>query len=91
MKKTYDKVLFVNVLVLCWIGIISVFSASTEIANSYYGNDLHFLFRQAFWFIIGCFVMFLFMKMPLSIVQSYTKLFLLGVAILLVSCVANRT
>lgn len=84
MKKSYDKILFVTVLLLCWIGIISVFSASTEIANSYYGNELHFLFRQSFWFIIGCFVMFLFIKLPIPVIQSYTKMMLLGCFILLI-------
>ena len=73
VKKKYDSTLFIMVLLLCAFGIVSVFSASTEIANSYYGNRMHFLYRQLIWFFIGLFCLIGFMKIPLELIRGLSR------------------
>jgi cell division protein FtsW len=83
-KKQIDKVLFLTVLLLCWIGIIAVFGASTEISNAYYGNRFHFLTRQILWFVIGLFILFICIRIPLESIRLLSKPALLIIFILLI-------
>jgi cell division protein FtsW len=83
-KKSIDKILFITVLVLCGFGIIAVFGASTEIADSYYGNRFHFLTRQIVWFLGGLFVLFFFQRSSLEAIRLLSKLLLLVCVILLI-------
>ena len=82
--KKYDKILLINCLLLVAIGIIAVFTASTEIAYKLTNNRLYFLFKQSFFVFIGIFFLVISTKIPLTFLQQFSRLFLLASFIMLV-------
>jgi cell division protein FtsW len=57
-----DKTLFAVTLLLVFLGLIMVFSASAVIAKERFGSPYHFVLRQFSWAMGGLLAMFLLMK-----------------------------
>ncbi|HSL94117.1 MAG TPA: FtsW/RodA/SpoVE family cell cycle protein, partial [Bacillota bacterium] len=53
-----DYLLLATILVLCGMGLLMVFSASTSVANTRFGDEWYYARRQLQWLVIGAFGMF---------------------------------
>jgi cell division protein FtsW len=82
--KRYDTILLINCLLLVAIGIIAVFTASTEIAYKLTNNRLYFLFKQSFWVFVSIFFLVISTKIPLTFLQQFSRVFLLASFIMLI-------
>ncbi|HZI94634.1 MAG TPA: putative lipid II flippase FtsW [Patescibacteria group bacterium] len=61
-KLSFDRILFLTILVLCVMGLVMVYSASAVIAAEQYGSPYHFLMRQALALVVGLAAMGVMMK-----------------------------
>jgi cell division protein FtsW len=52
-ELTVDHFMLVIILVLVMFGLVMVYSASAMLAEARFGNESHFLVRQAIWAVIG--------------------------------------
>ena len=52
-KLASDATLFAVTVALIGLGLVTVWSASSALAEETHGNAYHFLFRQALWAVIG--------------------------------------
>lgn len=57
-----DKWMFVSTLLLTFIGVVMVFSASAVISSDHFGSPYHFLLRQLGWAVAGLGAMSLLMN-----------------------------
>ncbi len=78
-----DPVLLFPVVLLTGIGIIMVYSASSEIALRQFGSEYYFFSRQLIYLAIGLTVMTIACFVPYGIYRKTTYLFLLAAVILL--------
>ena len=83
-KQSVDVVFLFVALSLCAIGLVAVFSASTQIAKTLTGNEYYFFFKQIILFFIGLFVMLFLSKIDIEVIRSLSKFILLVSIILLV-------
>jgi cell division protein FtsW len=61
-RVSVDKTLFTVTLLLVFIGLVMVFSASAVVAKERFGSPYHFLARQFGWAVAGLLTMFAAMK-----------------------------
>jgi cell division protein FtsW len=61
-RLSVDKTLFAVTLVLVFIGLVMVFSASAVVAKERFGSPYHFVLRQLGWAVAGLAAMFATMK-----------------------------
>jgi cell division protein FtsW len=70
-----DYVMFFTVLILCGVGILTVFSASSVVAMQSYGYPpAYFAKRQLVWSVIGLIGMFLVSRIPYRVWYRYSVL-----------------
>ncbi len=87
-RVSVDKTLFVVTLVLVFIGLVMVFSASAVMANERFGSAYTFLFRQFAWAVAGMLVMWVAMNVDYRRYKHPAVVFsLLGVTLLLLVAV----
>jgi cell division protein FtsW len=56
-KLASDATLFATTVALIGLGLVTVWSASSALAEEAHGNAYHFLFRQALWAVVGLLAM----------------------------------
>jgi len=61
-KLSFDRVLFVTILLLCTTGLVMIYSASAVIAAEQHGSPYHFLIRQSLAMTLGLIVMAFLMR-----------------------------
>ena len=83
MKKL-DKTLFICVTLLCFFGLLMVYSSSSIWADYKFGDSFHYLKYQFIFFIIGFFLMIIVSQIDVSIYYKYANVLLLGSFILLI-------
>jgi len=82
-RVSVDKWLFGVTLLLVFVGLVMVFSASAVIAKERFGSPYTFLLRQFVWAIAGLFVMFILMNMDYKRYKSPAVVFsILGITML---------
>lgn len=87
-RVSVDKTLFAVTLVLLFVGIVMVFSASAVMAAERFGSPYHFLLRQMAWGAAGLAAMFALMNIDYRRYQHPAVVFsLLGVTALLLVAV----
>jgi len=87
-RVSVDRWLFVVTLLLVFIGLIMVFSASAVMAKERYGSGYYFLLKQLGWALGGIAVMVVGMKVDYRRYKHPAVVFtLLGVTALLLVCV----
>ena len=87
-RVSVDKTLFVVTLVLVFIGLVMVFSASAVMANERFGSAYNFLLRQFAWAVAGMLVMWGAMNVDYRRYKHPAVVFsLLGVTMLLLVAV----
>ncbi len=62
-RVSVDKTLFTVTLILVFIGLVMVFSASAVVAKERFGSPYHFLLRQFGWALAGLAAMFAAMRL----------------------------
>ena len=77
-KKAVDFTLFLSIMILVFIGIIMVFSASWPEAMQKFGDGYHFLKRQLTWACLGFFALIILMNID----YRYYKKFALPIFIM---------
>ncbi len=71
-KDNYDITLLFPVLLLVGIGIVMVYSASSELAMKKFSDDYYFLKRQALFALAGVLVLIICRRMPYRLLGSFT-------------------
>jgi len=61
-RVSVDKTLFTVTLLLVFVGLVMVFSASAVMAKERFGSPYNFLFRQFAWAVAGLLAMFILMR-----------------------------
>jgi len=74
-RVSVDRWLFGVTLILVFIGLIMVFSASAVVANQLYGTPYHFVERQLAWAVAGLLAMFVAMNIDYRKYKSPTVVF----------------
>ena len=87
-RVSVDRWLFGVTLVLVFIGLVMIFSASAVMANEKFGSAYFFLLRQALWAVAGLAAMFVMMNVDYRKLKHPAVVFsLLGVTTLLLVAV----
>ena len=87
-RVSVDKWLFAVTLLLVFVGLVMVFSASAVVAKERYGSAYTFAFRQFAWAVAGVVVMFALMNVDYKKYKSPTIVFsVLGVTTLMLIAV----
>ncbi len=87
-RVSVDKTLFTTTLILVFIGLVMVFSASAVIAKDRFGSPYHFVLRQFGWALAGLAAMFAAMKIDYRRYKHPAVVFsLMGVTTLLLLAV----
>jgi cell division protein FtsW len=82
-RVSVDKTLFTVTLLLVFVGLIMVFSASAVMAKERFGSPYSFVLRQFSWAIAGVITMFLLMKVDYRRYRNQAIVFsLVGLTIL---------
>ena len=85
-RKKFDWQIFILLLILMTVGIISIYSASTnKIGDEFHTRN--FYLKQILWIILSLFLMFLIIKIPFSLIEIliiplYTTTILLLILVL---------
>jgi cell division protein FtsW len=83
-RHQMDYVMFFTVLILCGVGVLTVFSASTAVAIQSYGYPpAYFAVRQLIWSGIGLAAMFLVSRISYKFWYKYSALLMAGSWLLL--------
>ncbi|MGI9103710.1 MAG: putative lipid II flippase FtsW [Terriglobales bacterium] len=83
-RVSVDKTLFTVTLILVFIGLVMVFSASAVVAKERFGSPYHFVLRQFGWALAGLAAMFACMKLDYRRYKHPAVVFsLLGLSTLL--------
>ncbi len=83
-RVSVDKTLFTVTLLLLFIGLVMIFSASAVLAKEKFGSPYAFLFRQLAWAVAGLGAMFIMMKLDYRRLKHPAVVFsLLGLTTLL--------
>ncbi|HXZ79551.1 MAG TPA: putative lipid II flippase FtsW [Terriglobales bacterium] len=69
-RVSVDKTLFTVTMLLVFVGLVMVFSASAVMAKERFGSPYNFLFRQFAWAVAGLLAMFILMRIDY---QSYKR------------------
>jgi cell division protein FtsW len=83
-RVSVDKTLFTVTLLLVFVGLIMVFSASAVMAKERFGSPYAFVLKQFAWAVAGVFMMFLLMKVDYKHYRRPSVVFsLLGITTLM--------
>jgi cell division protein FtsW len=83
-RVSVDKTLFTVTLILVFIGLVMVFSASAVVAKERFGSPYHFLARQFGWALAGLAAMFVTMRLDYRRYKHPAVIFsLMGITTLL--------
>ncbi|MBB5022223.1 putative lipid II flippase FtsW [Desulfurispira natronophila] len=69
--------------ILCFVGIVFIYSASSITSADIYGNPAHYLQRQIIWLLIGSLVLFIAATIPLAQVRALTFPAIIAIMVLL--------
>ena len=83
MKKKYDKLLLIAVIIIAIFGIVMIYSASSIWAEYKYDDPFKYVKAQSAFFIIGLFLIFVISKINIDILHKRANLILLICFILL--------
>ena len=83
MKKRYDKLLLIAVIIIAIFGIVMIYSASSIWAEYKYDDPFKYVKAQSAFFIIGLFLIFVISKINIDILHKRANLILLICFILL--------
>ena len=87
-RVSVDKTLFIVTLLLVFIGLVMVFSASAVMAKERFGSAYTFLFRQMAWAVAGLIAMVIAMNVDYRRYKQPAVVFsLLGVTLMLLVAV----
>ncbi len=87
-RVSVDKPLFIVTLLLVFVGLVMVFSASAVVASERAGSAYNFLLRQFVWAVAGVLAMFAIMRIDYRRLKHPAVVFsLLGLTSLLLVCV----
>lgn len=78
----YPSLFFI--LFLVFFGVVMVYSSSSFVSYRYYNNNTHYLFRQAFFGMLGIFAMFGVSRVRYQVFKKFTYIGLLGITFLLI-------
>jgi cell division protein FtsW len=81
-RQTYDLILLLLVMIILGMGLVMVFSASSELAQLRYNDSFHFVKRQCFAAVLGIGFMMAMKRIPY---QAYQRIVypILGVCVFL--------
>src|SRR4051812_15473105 len=83
-RVSVDKTLFTVTLLLVFVGLIMVFSASAVMAKERYGSPYSFVLRQFAWAVAGVIAMFFLMRVDYKRYRQQSLVFsLIGITTLL--------
>ena len=80
-----EKAILFPVLLLCGIGIIMVYSASSSIGMEEHDSAFFYMKKQVFFFCISLCVMFVTASFPHKLYQSFSYFILFAAILLLVA------
>lgn len=83
MKKKYDKLLLIAVIIIAIFGIVMIYSASSIWAEYKYDDPFKYVKAQSAFFIIGLFLIFVISKINIDILHKRANLILLICFVLL--------
>ncbi len=83
-KGSYDIALLFPVLLLVGIGIVMVYSASSELAMKKFGDDYYYLKRQTVFALIGVLVLIISRRIPYRLFSTFTYPLLFVAFVLLI-------
>ena len=84
MKKRYDIILFLAVVLLTIFGIIMIYSASYIWANYKFNNPYKYVISQTVFFIIGIIIMLIIRKIDYKIYYKKANIILISCLLLLI-------
>ena len=70
-QKAFDWGLFAVVMLLVTIGLLFVYSASSYTAQKHYGNEYHFVFKQAIGAVVGATCMVALMFVNINVLKKF--------------------
>ena len=81
----YDRWIMASVLLLLAMGLLMVASASMVVSDKQFGYPFHYIIHQAFYLLIGLFLMFFCTRVPMSYWQKISSvLFLIALFLLVI-------
>jgi len=83
-KGGYDRILLAATLLLCLLGVVMIYSASTSLSDRFYGSSLIFLRNHLLNLLVGLAAMYLAMRVPYSVWKSWVPVFLVFCLALLI-------
>lgn len=84
MRKKFDLILFVAVIILIFFGVVMIYSASSIWADYKFDDSFYYVKRQLVFVIIGIFLMIVISKIDYNIYQKNSNKILLICFILLI-------
>ena len=84
MNKSFDKILFLVVLVLSIFGLMMIYSSSSIWADFKFHDSFHYLKYQSVFFIIGIVIMIIMSKIDYKLYYKYSNIILFISFILLI-------
>lgn len=79
-----DKILFISICILSFLGILVLFDASAPVALSRFGDKFYFVRQQAFFFGLGFVLMLLVSRLDLSLFEKYAvPIFFINIVLLI--------
>lgn len=79
-----DKMLLIDILILCCFGLLYVYSASNVSGSYRYGDEFYFFKRQLLFLVVGLIIMYFMTKIDLEKMKKYTSLIFYIVLALLI-------
>ena len=84
MRKHFDYILFISVLIISIFGLIMIYSASYVWAEYKFQDPFKFVKNQGIFFLLGVFFMISISKIPFSFFKKHYKTFFLICIVLLI-------
>ena len=84
MRKHFDYILFISVLIISIFGLIMIYSASYVWAEYKFQDPFKFVKNQGIFFLLGVFFFLFFSKIPFSFFKKHCKTFFLICIVLLI-------
>ena len=84
MRKHFDYILFISVLIISIFGLIMIYSASYVWAEYKFQDPFKFVKNQGIFFLLGVFFMISISKIPFSFFKKHCKTFFLICIVLLI-------
>ena len=84
MSKKYDKILFIAILILLFIGLLMIYSASSVWAEYKFNDSFHYVKQQALFIVIGLILLHIIKKIDYKFYYDKANLIMLVCFILLI-------